>query len=159
MECQASTVSLQGRRSWGLQSATSTLHRGRRRSSWVPATSVKGSGSPIGYLDPESTGDLRLRIPGRFGVEIADWRPRPRIDRGPPTQNLWLIRGQGLQWATPTPPSRSSVSTEDASDLGGGFGVADWQPSPQIDQGHRIGGPLSIRDRGCQLATPNPPPR
>ncbi|PKI62900.1 hypothetical protein CRG98_016737 [Punica granatum] len=82
--------------------------------------------------NPESTEDLRL-VPGRFRV-------------------------QGHQSETPTPPPRSSASSVGADDLGGGIGVANWRPKPQIDQG-QVGGPRSIWDSARQSATPIPPPR
>ncbi|PKI62258.1 hypothetical protein CRG98_017338 [Punica granatum] len=61
-------------------------------------------GSPIGGPDPESTGD--------------------------PSRSAQLIRGRGRQSATLTPPPRSLASSVGVGALGGGFGVADWQPRP-----------------------------
>ncbi|PKI72446.1 hypothetical protein CRG98_007192 [Punica granatum] len=126
------------------------LHRGRRHPQRTPPTSVEelglpigspepridreGSGPPIGNPDPstevadahkgrrrplwrsrgcrleapnpESTGD-KSEVPSRFGV-------------------------RGLQSTTPIPPPRSLAPTEDARDLGGGVGVADWLPQPLL---------------------------
>ncbi|PKI55605.1 hypothetical protein CRG98_023998 [Punica granatum] len=65
-------------------------------------------------------------------------------------------------------PPRSPVPTEDASDLSGGVGVADWRPQPRInwglpqpriDWGPPTRSPWSIRGWGRQSVTPTPPPR
>ncbi|PKI71762.1 hypothetical protein CRG98_007895 [Punica granatum] len=65
---------------------------------------------PIGDPDPSTlvTGDLG------GGVEIADWRPRPRIDWGLRLGGPRSIRGPSRQSATTTTPSRSPGSLVDS---------------------------------------------
>ncbi|OWM63493.1 hypothetical protein CDL15_Pgr026253 [Punica granatum] len=43
--------------------------------------------------------------------------------------------GRGRQSAAPTAQPRSLVPTEDANNLGGGVGFADWRPPLWIDRG------------------------
>ncbi|PKI55774.1 hypothetical protein CRG98_023828 [Punica granatum] len=54
------------------------------------------------------------------GVGIADWQLQPANRSGTSTRSPRSIRGLG-----PPPPLRSSVPTEDASNLGGGIGVTN----------------------------------
>ncbi|PKI55739.1 hypothetical protein CRG98_023871 [Punica granatum] len=130
------------------------LNQGRWYPRRTPTTSVEGSGSPIGGPHFGSTEDPRVKGPrsiqgwghlsatptlpprslasslgtdelGRV-IGVADWRPQPRIDRGPPTRSPQSIRDWGHYSETPTPPSRSSMSSVGTNDLGGGVGVVDW---------------------------------
>ncbi|PKI63793.1 hypothetical protein CRG98_015777 [Punica granatum] len=93
------------------------------------------------------------------GVGVADWRSRPRIDRGFQVKGPRLIQDRGHQSVTPTPPPRSPASSVGIGDLGGGVGVVDWRPQSQIDRGPLTWNPRSIRGQGLQSATPTPPPR
>ncbi|PKI79307.1 hypothetical protein CRG98_000321 [Punica granatum] len=89
---------------------------------------MEGSGSPIGGLDPESTEDLQLRVPDRFGVGAANRRPHPLHHQ------------------------RSPIDSKSGSTIG------DPDPSTEVTDnlcGHRR---PRWRGRGRRLAVPTPGP-
>ncbi|PKI71200.1 hypothetical protein CRG98_008375 [Punica granatum] len=92
-----------------------------------PVTLIEGSGWLIGNPSLQIDRKLRLGVPNQFG-------------------------GWGRQSVTPIPPSWSPVSTEDASNLGGGVGG----PSPRIDRELQLKVPSRFEGGGHQLANPNP---
>ncbi|PKI18323.1 hypothetical protein CRG98_049403, partial [Punica granatum] len=55
------------------------------------------------------------------------------------------MKGRGRQSATTTPLPRSPVPTEDAADLGGGVGVADWRPRTPNRPGTSRRSPINSR--------------
>ncbi|OWM74147.1 hypothetical protein CDL15_Pgr008458 [Punica granatum] len=67
--------------------------------------------------------------------------------------------GSGPSIGDPDPSTELTGAQEDADDLDGGAGVADWQPPSRIDRGPPSRSSRSIRGRGLQLATPTPPSR
>ncbi|PKI74507.1 hypothetical protein CRG98_005127 [Punica granatum] len=63
------------------------FHRGHRYPRRMPATSVEGSGSPIGGPNPESTEDLRL------GVLVDSGLGSPIDDLDPSIEVAGVLRG------------------------------------------------------------------
>ncbi|PKI41274.1 hypothetical protein CRG98_038336 [Punica granatum] len=75
------------------------------RESDIKSKGKEGSGPPIGDLDPYTespASSVGIGVPGQFV-------------------------GWGHQSTNPAPPQRQPVPTEDADNLGGGVGVANWR--------------------------------
>ncbi|PKI46741.1 hypothetical protein CRG98_032881 [Punica granatum] len=92
--------------------------RGRGRQLATPTLPLRSPATSVGTSDP------------RGEVDVVDWWPRPRIYQGLRVRGPRSIRGRGRQSATPTPLSRSPVSTEVANNQGRGVKVADWWSRP-----------------------------
>ncbi|OWM64328.1 hypothetical protein CDL15_Pgr014118 [Punica granatum] len=93
--------------------------------------SIRGLGPPINDPNPstEIVGILReYRQPRWRGLGSPIGGPNPRINRGLESEFSINLQARRL----PTPPPRSPIPTEDASDLGGGVGIADCQPRPLL---------------------------
>ncbi|PKI47809.1 hypothetical protein CRG98_031770 [Punica granatum] len=76
-------------------------------------------GSLIGSSNPEATEDSKSEVPSRFGVRVANRRPRPlhRGRRYPRRTPVTSVEGWGRRLAAPTlnqsrtPSRRSSVDS------------------------------------------------
>ncbi|PKI49168.1 hypothetical protein CRG98_030446 [Punica granatum] len=78
-------------------------------------------GLQVGAVPPPGL-PVPIEVAGDPGgvVVVPDWRPRPRIDRGPSSHNPRSIQDRGRQLAIPTLPPRLSGSSVGTSKPDGG---------------------------------------